>query len=276
MKPEISLFIDGRKWGHISSLDKKNYAFIITNTPTNVPKLEIIVDPSSLPDEPLRSGKLSTQDFLITNSASIIHDSKIYRVTGNEKDLKDDSSRLLEIPEHLRFIAMPVTSESTFIDYVPESQLEEDFIYEGYGQYVRDCPYILVPPKNFKGFTQTCRMEDLLIQTITGTTYKSISGRLAEIPNVKYTEGRYIHLTSIPKFTGTAKDLPFIHTKDSLLNKSEVLNERLQAYGDDRLNSANIALASLPSAINRIKNRYHGAHSIYPKVVQLTDIAKYT
>ena len=168
---------------------------------------------------------------------------------------------------------MIIIRNEDIVDYQPESEFEHLFIREGYAKELKEAQYIL-NIKDEKYLSSSCTLADLLIkkeEKINGTVvYTGYSGRKTECPSSDKRNGRMINVTKVPKFTGEFKNLPFTYTLESLSRKCVVLQERLNDFGAQKVESLSMAMQSIPDRLMSIENKYR-ASFIYDDFAEILE-----
>lgn len=202
-----------------------------------------------VPDEALRT--LSYTRYIVIERSTVIIDGKIYSTFGT-------------LPIQCQFKVLPVIKYTDIIDYEANDN-DTAFVNEGYVRELKEAELVLVPPSP-SFHSKNCAALDLLIKKREGDTLVSFSGRKTQIPTDAEIDGRYVYLYEIPVFTGDFKDKPYTWTIASLRNKCQVLQDRLQKYGSDRVDSLCASMKSMPERLKNIPNQFK-ASTLYPDVV---------
>lgn len=252
-----TLYISGKKFGTINTLqlskDQSNSPSIyFISDWGNSTRIDLQVIDNEVPDEPLR--KLSSTEYLITTQKNVIYKDRKYRFFG-------------ELPTACQYKAIPI-SKSEVVDYSPKNDIEIALLSEGYAHEVKDSQYILIPPS--VQFSNTFHPYDVFVKGKDNDTYIFHSGRVPDKLDIDRIDGKYIYLKSIPTFTGDIVEPPFTYTTDTLVNKYIILQERLQKYGKQRVQSLCTAMRSLSQRISQIQDQFK-ASNVYDDVVMILD-----
>lgn len=221
---------------------------------------------SKVVDEPLR--KLSSNDYIVITDRVVMYHDKMYQFFET-------------LPAQCMWKALPHMKIDEIIDYKPTCEVDELLVKEGYSKELKSASYILVPP-DFDDFSAVCTPYDLLIKSIDGLSNRSpdkeisfntYSGRKGTIPEPYNIDGRYIYLESTPKFEGACKYPPFTYNMNILISKYDIMQNRLNNYGRDKVESACSSMRSLCSRLSDVENQFMAA-SVYEDVVAIHEKAK--
>lgn len=230
------------------------------------PRLDLQSLEEKVVDTPLR--KLSSNEYIVTTDKAVMHKDKMYKFFGN-------------LPTICQWKAIPFVKTAEIIDYKSTGEIDDLFLKEGYAKELKEASHILVPPE-WEDLSQTCTPYDLLIKKVDGLSnrsnsdgvvFHSFSERKGEIPEPYEINGRYILLTSTPRFEGTYKNPPFTYNIDTLVFKCGVLQDRLQAYGATKVESVCASMRSLGQRLKDVNNQFQ-ACSVYDDVVTILEKAK--
>ena len=238
---------------------------ILTDQGTG-PRIDLQSLETKVVDEPLR--KLSSNEYVVITDKMIMYKDKMYQFFGT-------------LPSQCQWRAIPMVKIDDVIDYKPVADIDEQFLREGYAKELRDAAYILVPP-DWDNLSPECTPFDLLIKKADGISDRSegkdvkfhpFSGRKGIVEEPYEIEGRYIFLTSLPVFEGECKYPPFTYNVESLFMKCSLLQDRLQVYGENKVESVCASMRSLAQRLKNVNNQFM-ACSVYDDVVSILEKAK--
>lgn len=232
------------------------------------PRLELVLVEKKVADEPLR--KLSsTMEYIIVTDKVVIYKDNIYQPLGDAL-----------IPAICHFKAIPYIKMENIIDYKSTGEIDDVFLREGYAKELKESTHILVPP-DWDSFSATCTPYDLLIKKVDGLSNRAatkpifthFSERKADIPEGYEIDGRYIHISSIPRFEGICKYPPVTLNMETLFYKYDVLQERLQVYGSNKVDSIYASMRAIAERLKQVPNQFL-ASSVYDDIVSILDKAR--
>jgi len=182
-------------------------------------------------DYPLQT--LSSRPFVITYNHDMVYGKYMYTTTT-------------KIPASCTFTLMMVVGEGDIVEYTP-TPYDIPFVKEGYAKDVKNAAHIILPTNTYEG-----DLSDLVIENRNGNVFTSINGRKTTL-NVT-NPSRYI--VTNPTFHGEGVDIPYTYTIDSLISKTKELNDRLQSYGQGRVDSMVRALTCLIERMSTDRNKF--------------------
>lgn len=208
-----------------------------------------------VPDESLR--KLSSNEYIVFTNNSIIHKDKVLYT----KDI---------IPSICHWKAIPYVPSKDLIDYKSKNKIDKYFIDEGFARELKNASYVVIPT-DWNMLSKSCTPYDLLIAKIDRNTFHPISGRKYDIQEeYEIIDDRYIILNELPTLTESCTLPSYTYNTESLTNKYNILQDRLQLYGRNRVKSINASLRSVTQRLDELDNQYM-ASSIYNDVSHLID-----
>jgi len=244
---------------------REDNVLILTDQGTG-PRVDLQSLDTKVVDEPLR--KLSSNEYIVIADKVIMYKDKIYQFFG-------------VLPSSCQWKAIPMVKFDEIIDYKSKHDVDELFLKEGYAKELRDASYILVPP-DWDDLSPGCTPFDLLIKKMDGLSNRAeqtsinlhpFSGRKGELKESYVIDGRYMYLESLPEFEGSCKYPPFTYNIESLFAKYDLLQERLQAYGGNKVESVCASMKSLSQRLRNVSNQFM-ACSVYNDVVEILEKAK--
>lgn len=261
-----TLNINKVKYGTISSYQEKSTnvrfvinkpIYIVTNHTSSI-SIDLIHLDNEAVDEPLRT--LSSNTYIITTNNRVMIGDKMYQANG--------------LPYAVQWKAIPVTIGNEIVPYNLVNEIDNIFLMEGYANEINKAKHILVLP-DWDFISATCTPLDLLISHRSNDTYTSYSSRSITLKDtdILRTEGRYIYLSSIPTFIGTSKIPVYTYNSSILIFKYITLQNRLNAYGSNRVDSVITSMKILIDLLEDMPNQFHTA-SIYDDIVSLIDKIK--
>lgn len=257
MNYHFTLYIGKEKIGTITSYQNSRYFFILTDQTAQRLDLQTT---DKVVDDGLRN--LSVSDYVIITDKYIYYKNKVYKSTT-------------DLPVYLKYIILPITSSSDICEYIIQNQFDDLFIIDRYVSELKDAELVLIPPSlvdntnNNKNYI----LSDLLIKNQKDDIFISFNDRKTTNLKIKKKDGRYLYLLEEPLFTGNVKVLPVTYTKDSLLHKCKILNNKLNNYSQEKIKSMCVSLSSLPNKIKSLKNTFR-ASLLYDDIVAILDKIK--
>lgn len=272
MNHVCTLYIDNVKLGTISTWPNDPNGISFTNA-SNVrfvstsciyvlsdvgvaSRVDLQVANKETVDEPLK--KLSTNPYIIITDNRVMLKDKVYKAITN-------------IPMSCRWRAIPMIKEIEYIPYKKIKDIDDIFLGQGYARELSDASNILVLP-SMDEFSSTCTPLDLLIKGVSKDSYTSYSGRSITIPEdaILEREGRYLYINIIPMLEGSLKDTPYTYNGDSLILKCNILQTRINEYGQGKVQSLCKVLNTLGDRVKEIPNQYE-ASSLYNDIFYILD-----
>lgn len=253
-----TLYFGAKKFGTICALPS-NLGFVILDG-LNAQKIDLSIIDGKTVDEPLR--KLSSVDYMIIYDKAVIYKDKVYEAR-------------IPLPVQVQFQAIPHVRELDIVDYEsPNIDIDGAFLGEGYARELKDAKYIMVPP-DWDDVCTSCTPADLLIRKKEPgengkNIYTSFSGRKTENANIAKANDRYLFLAKMPKFTGDMLNSPITFTIGSIGAKWATLQDRLQNYGRDKVQSLCASMRSIPQRLPNVKNQFQ-ASNIYDDMSAILD-----
>lgn len=260
MNPLCTLYVSSRRIGVLTGIpiDEKSMRMAYgimdpVGSQTSLPSLHLTPIDRKAVDEPLR--KLSSVDYMIFLEKQVMYKDKYYSVTG-------------DIPVGAQFKAVPIVPGELY-DVKPTCSFDELLLHQGYARELNDAQFILVPP-SLDEFSGSCTPADLVISGKSGDTWIAYNARATDSVSVKSNRDRHLLLEEMPVFTGIARDTPYTYTRDTLIGKYQVLQERLYDHGNRKVLSLCSSLKSLPTRLMNLNDQFK-ASLLYDEVVDLLE-----
>jgi hypothetical protein len=222
-------------------------------------RVELQLLDNKVVDEPLRN--LSSNSYIITTDKNVMHGGKVYQ-----------SSTAL--PDACQWKAIPYTKFDDIVDYKVQNDNDLIFLKQGYARELKDASYVLILP-DWDLLNASCTLLDLLIKKADNVGSKKaifipFSGRTVSIQDNYEIDGKYIYLSSVPKFTGEFIDTPYTYTTNTLVDKYDVLQDRLNKYGTEKVDSICVAMKALTVRLKEVRNPFR-AYSVYGDITNVLE-----
>jgi hypothetical protein len=261
-----TIIVEGDIIGHVHQLgrDKENTSCMVVMTgdyPVSSNIREVIYthkkvdDTIVMADYPLQT--LSSRPFVITYEYDMVYGKYVYTTSSH-------------IPRSCLFLLMMIVDgRNDIIDYTPPPHyhhMEEPFVRQGYVRELKRAKHIIIPPNSPNNTYDGGDLSDLIIahssSSPNGTILTSVNGRKTTLLNVTTTSSplpRYIVSnppSTLPTFYGDGVEIPHTYTIDSLIAKTKELNDRLERYGEGRVNSMVRCLTCLAERMSTDPNKF--------------------
>jgi len=230
-----TIIVENDVIGHVYQL-KDTYVIVTGDYPLSNIREVIYTHKKSdntmvMADYPLQT--LSSRLFVITYDYDMVYGKYMYTTSSL-------------IPTTCVFLLMMIIDQKDIIDYVPHP-VEEMFVKEGYVRELKKAKHVIIPTNTYEGDTS-----DLLIAHRSGNILTSVNGKKTTL-NVTNPSR---HIIANPTFYGEGVDVPYTYTIDSLIAKTKELNDRLEEYGEGRVNSMIRSLSCMIERMSTDANKF--------------------
>lgn len=214
------------------------------------------VSDTEVPDDSLRN--LSSNKYIIVTDDKIIRENQVLHLSD-------------KIPSICKWKAIPYVPSKDLVDYVQTNKMDSVFINEGYVRELKQAKYVVIPT-DWSYLSEECTPYDLLISDIKDNGFYPLSGRNYTVDEeYDIIDGRYIILENLPSLTEPYTLPPYTYNIESLSAKYTTLQERLEIYGSNRVQSINASLRSLTQRLNDTDNQFMVSEIVYKHVYNLLD-----
>lgn len=257
--PICTFYIDSKKFKTIVCLEDAYYA---SDDGIGNSTVKIQLSGSS-PDPQLRN--LSSIPYMVITNDCIFIDDKTYKAISST------------IPKQIQYKVIPIVNNFDIIDYKIEEKVYDNlFIIQNYVRELKEAEMIIIPvsPLNIDMFSLGDLLAKSYVESKGQLIFTSYSGVTITVKDeyIEEKAKRYIFVNGMD-IKGTSIDLPLTYTKQSLIQKYEILQERLNEYGKIRIETISTTLRSIPDLLKNVPNKYI-ASSIYEDVSKLVEKIK--